>query len=92
MITQLGLLLGPGINFGLKHFNFHVYGSLYMNELTAPGYVMAFLMLFGGILVLFLFKEPPPADVTAYSDLNQTEKAVLKNRYREFVSIGTFTG
>jgi len=85
MFTQMGLLLGPGINFGLKHFNVHIYETFYLNELTAPGYVMTGLMILGGFMVLIMFQEPPLATHSIVS------KDMKYHSRTEFLSLGTLT-
>eukprot|EP01137_Pigoraptor_chileana_P033495 Opistho-2@24443 len=60
-VQEAGLLIGPGLNFALAHFNFPI-GSLTVNSLTAPGFCMAIISLCAVVMVLCFFMNPPPVE------------------------------
>eukprot|EP00049_Salpingoeca_infusionum_P027541 m.33092 g.33092 ORF g.33092 m.33092 type:complete len:590 (-) comp9573_c0_seq4:297-2066(-) len=53
---QLGVLLGPGLNFGLERLHVDM-GPLVLDSLSAPGFFMAILWVLCGILGFFMFHD-----------------------------------
>jgi hypothetical protein len=53
---QIGMILGPAINFILIKVNVNI-GSYLLNNLSAPGFLMALAWTFLELLVLFFYKN-----------------------------------
>jgi ceroid-lipofuscinosis MFS transporter 7 len=53
---QLGLLLGPCLNFGMTHLHIPL-GPYEITSLTVPGILMAVLWAFTGAMCVFLFQD-----------------------------------
>eukprot|EP01118_Nematostelium_gracile_P012341 TRINITY_DN449_c0_g1_i3.p1 TRINITY_DN449_c0_g1~~TRINITY_DN449_c0_g1_i3.p1 ORF type:complete len:424 (+),score=63.75 TRINITY_DN449_c0_g1_i3:101-1372(+) len=84
-VGQIGLLIGPALNFGIEHFNIKLF-HFSITEYNAPGYLIATLLFFAFFAVLFAFKDPPLATVSS-SD----EKLTPMEKYRQFIGWATFT-
>ncbi|XP_071805299.1 uncharacterized protein [Asterias amurensis] len=58
---QIGLLLGPALNFPLNSLDFNI-GPFHVNKFSGPGILMCILYVVLEFVVLFLFYDIPPLD------------------------------
>ncbi|XP_033642032.1 major facilitator superfamily domain-containing protein 8-like isoform X2 [Asterias rubens] len=58
---QIGLLLGPALNFPLNSLDFYI-GPFHVNKFSGPGILMCILYVVLEFVVLFLFYDIPPLD------------------------------
>jgi len=74
--TALGAALGPAIAVALDNFDFQftlpLYGSVYVNGITGPGYFMSLLWVIYTMLMLLFFREPVRSGLMEQLDNERT--------------------
>ena len=74
--TALGAALGPAIAVALDNFDFQftlpLYGSVYVNGMTGPGYFMSLLWVIYTMLMLLFFREPVRSGLKEQLDNERT--------------------
>ncbi|KAL7453475.1 hypothetical protein ACHAWC_005148 [Mediolabrus comicus] len=74
--TALGAALGPAIAVALDNFDFQftlpLYGSVYVNGMTGPGYFMSLLWVIYTMLMLLFFREPVRSGLKEQVDNERT--------------------
>ena len=74
--TALGAALGPAIAVALDKFDFQftlpLYGSVYVNGITGPGYFMSLLWVIYTMLMLLFFREPVRSGLKEQLDNERT--------------------
>ncbi|EDQ91419.1 uncharacterized protein MONBRDRAFT_23323 [Monosiga brevicollis MX1] len=62
---QLGLLIGPALNFGTEHLHARLSHLITITPLNIPGLLMTGFWLIAALVTVFMFKDIPPALASA---------------------------
>jgi hypothetical protein len=75
---QIGMILGPAINFALIQLNVNI-GPYLLNNLSAPGFLMALAWTFLELLVLFFYQNLTDFRDEALNANSASARAALSN-------------